>query len=174
MGDNPSRFRGCARCPVENVSWDDVQEFLGKLNELTGKRYRLPTEAEWEYAARGGQRGRGYQYAGDDDLNRVAWYRKNSRRTRPVARKQPNELGLYDMSGNVFEWVQDCWHDSYGNAPRDGTARGGVGVCRLGVTRGGAWFLHEQEYFRVASRYKEELGKRFDALGFRTARTPEP
>ena len=139
MGDNPSSFTGCARCPVEKVNWDDVQVFLRKLNELTGERYRLPTEAEWEYAARGGWQSRGYRYAGGNDVGSVGWYRDNGRkRTHPVGGKRANELGLHDMSGNAYEWVQDCWNDSYQGAPGNGRAWES-GDCSLRVARGGSW-----------------------------------
>ena len=119
IGSNPSYFKGAKR-PVESVSWNDCQEFIRKLNAMTGKHFRLPTEAEWEYAARGGNRSRGYKYAGSNDLNSVAWYEDNSgNQTHEVGSKQPNELGLYDMSGNVTEWCQD-WYDSkyYSSSPQ--------------------------------------------------------
>ena len=110
MGSNPSFFDECGDCPVERVSWDDVQEFIGRLNALEGEvRYRLPTEAEWEYAARAGTSGD--RYGGD--LDAIAWYRENSEgRTHPVGQKAPNAFGLHDMLGNVFEWVQD-WYGAY-------------------------------------------------------------
>ncbi|MBQ3247459.1 MAG: SUMF1/EgtB/PvdO family nonheme iron enzyme, partial [Alistipes sp.] len=112
MGKNPSRFKG-DNLPVERVSWNDIQKFIEKLNAKTGKRYRLPTEAEWEYAARGGNQSKGYKYSGSNDIGSVAWYTDNSSSpTHPVGQKQPNELGLYDMSGNVYEWCSD-WHGSY-------------------------------------------------------------
>ena len=157
MGDNPSRFRGCDRCPVEQVGWDDVQAFLGRLNNLTGERYRLPSEAEWEYAARGGRQSRGYRYAGGNDAGSVGWYRDNSgRRTHAVGGKRANELGLHDMSGNVWEWAQDCWNDSYGDAPKDGRAweRGG---CNLRVVRGGSWYFRPG-YLRAANRSRDSTG----------------
>jgi formylglycine-generating enzyme required for sulfatase activity len=107
MGNNPSRFRDDNR-PVEIVSWYDVQKFIVRLNSITGRNYRLPTEAEWEYAARGGSSSNNFKYAGSSSVNDVAWYQENSAgRTRPVGIKEPNELGIYDMSGNVREWVRD-------------------------------------------------------------------
>ena len=128
MGENPSTFGSCPRCPVETVSWDDVHAFLRKLN-AEGERYRLPSEAEWEYAARGGQQSKGHQYAGSGNWAEVAWYHENSGNgTQMVGQKRANELGLFDMSGNVREWVQDCWHGSYDGAPDDGRARGGRGL----------------------------------------------
>lgn len=109
MGSNPSVFKG-ENLPVENVSWNDVQEFLRKLNEMTGKQYRLPTEAEWEFAARGGNLSKGYKYSGSDNPDMVAWHSGNSDwKTQPVGTKAPNELGIYDMSGNVEEWCEDLF-----------------------------------------------------------------
>jgi formylglycine-generating enzyme required for sulfatase activity len=112
MGNNPSWFKGAKR-PVEKVSWEECQEFILKLNAMTGRHFRLPTEAEWEYAARGGNKSHGYKYAGSNDLKSVGWYDFNCRNeTHNVGSRQPNELGLYDMSGNVWEWCQD-WYGSY-------------------------------------------------------------
>ena len=109
MGNNPSYFKGNNN-PVEKISWNDCQEFIKKLNNLTGKQFRLPTEAEWEYAARGGNKSLHTQYSGSDDIDSVAWY---DGKTHLVAKKSPNELGLYDMSGNVWEWCNDCYGDDY-------------------------------------------------------------
>ncbi len=171
MGENPSGFKGCAQCPVERVSWEDVQTFLKKLNALTGERYRLPTEAEWEYAARGGRKSQGYQYAGSEKLNAVAWYFDNSGdKTHPVGQKQPNELGLYDMSGNVWEWVEDCWNKGYTGAPSDGRAWQS-GDCSLRGLRGGSWFIGP-EHLQSAHRDVGDVGNRVNYVGFRLALTP--
>jgi len=113
MGENPSQYKGLLSRPVDHLTWDDCQEFISRLNEITGKNFRLPTEAEWEYAARGGKYSKGYKYSGSNNLDDVAWYSDNSYNvTYPVALKLPNELGLYDMSGNVFEWCYD-WYGYY-------------------------------------------------------------
>ena len=130
MGSNPSNFTGDLQRPVERVSWDDCQTFIRKLNQLTGQNFRLPSEAEWEYAARGGNRSNGYKYAGSNSVGTVAWYDGNSgSKTHRVKTKQPNELGIYDMSGNVWEWCQDKWCSDY-NSPRNSGYR---------VLRGGSW-----------------------------------
>ena len=138
MGSNPSFYKG-AKLPVKNVSWDDCQDFIRKLNELTGKQFRLPTEAEWEYAARGGIKSKGYENSGSNDIDAVAWYESNSNsKTHEVGTKAPNELGLYDMSGNVFEWCQD-WYDNnyYGSSPSQNPKGPSSGSFRVG--RGGGW-----------------------------------
>ena len=136
MGSNPSNFKGAKR-PVESVSWEDCQEFIRKLNALTGKQFRLPTEAEWEYAARGGNRSQGYKYAGSDNLGSVAWFIANSSsQTHDVGQKSPNELGLYDMSGNVWEWCQD-WYGSYSSSSQTNPAGPSSGSSH--VLRGGSW-----------------------------------
>ncbi|UCB56126.1 MAG: SUMF1/EgtB/PvdO family nonheme iron enzyme, partial [Thiotrichales bacterium] len=137
MGSNPSYFKACDDCPVDSVSWNDVQKFIKKLNQQTGLRFRLPTEAEWEYACR--STGRNEKFCGGNDESALAWYGDNSgAKTHPVAQKQDNDLGLHDMSGNVWEWTQDCWHDSYQGAPTDGQARD-RGACKQRTLRGGSW-----------------------------------
>lgn len=136
MGSNPAEFRGSKR-PVENVSWNDCQEFIRKLNAMTGKQFRLPSEAEWEYAARGGNRSRGYKYAGSNDLSSVAWHDDNSGgQTHEVGSKQPNELGLFDISGNVWEWCQD-WYGGYSSSSQTNPTGPSSGSIR--VFRGGCW-----------------------------------
>ena len=137
MGSNPSFFKGCDDCPVDSVSWNDVQAFLKKLNKQTGLRFRLASEAEWEYACRSA--GKDEKYCGGDDESELAWYGDNSgAKTRAVAQKQANGLGLHDMSGNVWEWTQDCWHDNYDGAPTNGQARE-TAACSQRALRGGSW-----------------------------------
>ena len=169
MRENPSRFQNCSQCPVEGVSWDDVQAFLRKLNAGVG-RYRLPSEAEWEYAARGGKRGQGYQYAGSDNPDAVAWHGGNSGgKTHPVGQKQANELGLYDLSGNVQEWVQDCWSASYDSVPSDGQAWE-RGDCRGRIRRGGSYDYHPSR-LRAAIREGSTVDIRGGNFGLRLARS---
>ena len=166
MGNNPSYFKG-DDLPVEQVSWEDIRGFIAKLNEMTGKNYRLPTEAEWEYAARGGNESKGYKYIGSDDIDAVAWHNGNSdNKTHPVGTKQPNELGIYDMNGNVFEWCYD-WHDFWTNNPEtnpQGTTEGSTRVFR-----GGGWNT-DAEDCRVSDDRGSALPSYCDAdLGFRVA-----
>lgn len=171
MGEAPSAFAGCPRCPVETVSWDDVQMFIQKLNSGGGS-FRLPTEAEWEYASRGGLLSRGYQYSGSDDWAEVAWFYTNAdNRTHTIGQKKPNELGLFDMSGNVREWVQDCWHDSYAGAPNDGQPWEEED-CDRRVIRSGSWY-GKPSYVRSANRFWYTTNFRNNNLGFRLALTPE-
>jgi formylglycine-generating enzyme required for sulfatase activity len=171
MGKNPSKFRNCPRCPVEHVGWDETKMFLKKLNALTGERYRLPTDAEWEYAARGGPKSQGSLYVGSDDLDSVAWYDKNSgNKVHRVGQKQPNGLGLYDMSGNVWEWVEDCWNKKYPGPPTDGSAWKSRD-CSRHMLRGGAWSSYPR-YLRSSNRYRELSSfLRYD-VGFRLVGTP--
>ena len=139
MGSNPSYFTGNMQRPVEWVSWNDCQTFISKLNQLTGETFRLPTEAQWEYAARGGNKSKGYTYSGSDAIDDVAWYDDNSdRMTHPVKTKAPNELGIYDMSGNVAEWCSD-WYGSYSSAAQNDPTGPSTGSDR--VYRGGGWII---------------------------------
>ena len=165
MDNNPSYFGGDNR-PVENVSWEDVQVFIEKLNRLTAQNFRLPSEAQWEYAARGGQKTRNYTYAGSNSLEQVAWYGENSNsETHAVGQKRANELGLYDMSGNVWEWCQDWYDDSYYSSSSSSNPTGpSTGSCR--VMRGGAWF-NSADYCRTAYRYYFTPSYRYSYVGFR-------
>lgn len=165
MGSNPSYFEG-DDLPVEQVSWDDCQEFIRKLNSMTGQNFRLPTEAEWEFACRGGNNSRGYKYSGSNYIDNVAWYDGNSGdKTHPVATKSPNELGIYDMSGNVWEWCAD-WYGDYSSGrqtnpkgPYDGSFR---------VNRGGCWFNYARNC-RSSIRCDDYPTYRDDILGLRLA-----
>lgn len=163
MGSNPSNFAG-DNLPVESVSWDDCQVFIQKLNQLTGKQFRLPTEAEWEYAARGGRKSRGYKYAGGNNIDLVAWYCDNSGyETHPVATKQANELGVYDMSGNVCEWCSD-WCDGYQSSSQSDPQGPSSGSRR--VYRGGGCYDGAGDC-RVSSRGNGTPGRRYFILGLR-------
>ena len=168
MGSNPSEFTGDNQRPVEYVSWDDCQEFIEKLNSLTGKQFRLPTEAEWEYAARGGKYSRGYKYSGSNNADEVAWHNDNSgRKTHPVKTKKANELGLYDMSGNVFEWCNDWYDDNYyRNSPQTNPTGPSEGESR--VLRGGGWCYFDMGV-RVSRRDYLTPGYRHIIIGLRLA-----
>ena len=172
MGSNPSRFNDCGdTCPVERVSWDDAQEFIRKLNTQTGQRYRLPSEAEWEYAARAVSRGKWSFGDNESQLGEHAWFTTNSgAQTRPVVGKQPNTWGLYDMHGNVWEWVQDVWHDNYSGAPTDGSVWSAGGDQARRVLRGGSWYDSPQD-LRSAGRSGGAPDVRDYYTGFRIART---
>ncbi len=175
MGSNPSIFKGCNDCPVEQVSWNDVQVYINKLNQKlapadskqgTGKKYRLPTEAEWEYAARSG--GKNERYSGGNDPDSVAWHYNNTGgKTHPVGQKKPNGLGLYDMSGNVWEWVQDRYDENYyKNSPRNNPQNANNG--EYVVLRGGSWD-GEPWHLRTSNRGEGECGGHDGDDGFRLA-----
>ena len=187
-GNNPSGFKG-ANLPVEHVSWDDIMvgnkkgdqsAFLAKLNAIPsiqaknakeGKAFRLPTEAQWEYASRGGKYWETYPYlyAGSNQLKEVAWFYKNSHSaSKPVGLKMPNILGLHDMSGNVWEWCADVWHTDYKGAPEDGTAWFKVEEKNLRVIRGGSWF--DDFNCRVSLRLGYYSNDRDYYIGFRLSR----
>ena len=163
MGSNPSGFKG-DNLPVEEVSWNECQDFISKLNAMTGKRFRLPTEAEWEYAARGGNKSRGYQYSGSNTIGDVAWYDGNSgSKTHAVGTKQPNELGIYDMAGNVWEWCED-WKGSYSSSPQTNPTGAVSGSYR--VRRGGSW-LSSARYCQSSYRDSNTPVCRYSELGLR-------
>jgi len=181
MGDsaslgNTSYFKNCDDCPVEQVSWNDIQEFIKKLNQKTGKQYRLPTEAEWEYAARGGSAGSAStssafatKYAGSNNIDEVAWYISNSGgKTHPVGSKMPNELDIYDMNGNVWEWCAD-WFDSSKSGNHSNTHEPLKASCR--ALRGGGWLSHFQ-HCQVAERCNGNPTFRGNGCGFRLALSP--
>ena len=163
MGSNPSDSKG-DNLPVENVSWDDSQVFIQKLNQLTEKQFRLPTEAEWEYAARGGRKSRGYKYAGGNSIDSVAWYYDNSGyETHPVATKQANELGIYDMSGNVLEWCRN-WYGGYQSSSLSDPQGPSSGFYR--VIRGGCYYNFARNC-RVSYRISNTMDYRSGYLGLR-------
>lgn len=167
MATNPSFWKG-DDYPIENVSWDDIQTFLKKLNQQTGHRYRLPTEAEWEYAARGGEKSKGYLYSGSDSLDEVAWYENNSDgRTHKVGLLKPNELGLYDMNGNVWEWCQD-WYDImyYKHSVPKNPPGPATGESK--VLRGGSWYDDSHAY-KTTFRNWYQPRRAFKNDGFRLA-----
>jgi len=164
MGSNPSYFKDCDQCPVVQVSWNDVQDFIRKLNAQTGKNYRLPTEAEWEYAAKGGKSSKGYTYSGSNDLNSVAWNTENSgSKTHAVGGKQVNELGVYDMTGNVWEWCSD-WYGNYNSYNETNPTGASLGQDR--VLRGGSWDFNA-DFCRTAARGRNYPDGRDDYRGFR-------
>ena len=167
MEENPSYYKG-DNLPVEQVGWDECQTFIARLNSLTGKCFRLPTEAEWEYAARGGNCSRGYKYSGSNKLSDVAWYFDNSdNKTHPVGTKNPNELGLYDMSGNVQEWCYD-WYGDYSSSSQ--TNPTGPSDSKWGrVYRGGGW-RNDEKSCRPFFRWSYASGFDYhEDLGFRLA-----
>ncbi|MGM9712611.1 MAG: formylglycine-generating enzyme family protein [Prevotella sp.] len=167
MGSNPSKFKN-NDYPVEHVSWDDCQEFIKKLNSMTGKKFRLPTEAEWEYAARGGKHRSGFILSGSSKINDVAWYKDNSGdKPHTVGTKAPNGLGIYDMSGNVWEWCQD-WYGKYDVIDQTNPSGPCKGSCR--VMRGGCWD-GSSWYCRVSMRCLHNPDGRRHNIGLRLALT---
>ena len=172
-GFYPSHFQGGDDYPVENVSWNDVQEFLAKLRQKTGKEFRLPTEAEWEYAARSG--GKQEKYAGtssESELEQYAWYSSNSgEKTHPVGQKKPNGLGLYDMTGNVWEWCSDWYGEKYySESPQENPQGPTSGESRL--IRGGSWY-GEPGLIRAAYRLRPDPSDRGGDIGFRLVLPPQ-
>lgn len=175
-GLNPSDFKQCGDdCPVDSVSWDEAQEFIKKLNKLSGRKYRLPTEAEWEYACRSG--GKKEKYCGGENLEKISWYSTNSfDATHPAGQKAPNGLGLYDMTGNVSEWVQDRLdQDYYKKGPKSGLWKNpqGPDKCSINdwqgdcrVLRGGSW-SDSPEYLRSSSRISNSPDTKYVSNGFR-------
>lgn len=170
MGSNPSYFTGNVRLPVENVSWDDAQAFIQKLNQLTGQTYYLPSEAESEYACRAGGEV-AYCFGGDKRrLAEYAWYVRNSSdQTHPVGEKKPNAFGLHDMHGNVWEWCEDVWHGNYQEAPSDGSAWIDGGNQEYRVLRGSSW-ADEPMYLRSSNRNVNATSTKYGNIGFRVAR----
>jgi formylglycine-generating enzyme required for sulfatase activity len=173
MGSNPSAHKDCANCPVENVSWDEIQSFLRQLNaKYKGHHYRLPTESEWEFAARGGNKSNDYDWSGaatQNELNDYAWFIENSgSQTHPVGTKQANELGIYDMSGNVWEWCAD-WYGVYSSEAQTNPTGAATGADRVG--RGGGWG-YRAIYCRSACRRNNMPARRNSAIGFRVVCTP--
>ena len=168
MGSNPSYFKG-AQNPVESVSWNDCQEFVIRLNRLTGRTFRLPTEAEWEYASRGGNKSRHYKYSGSNNIDYVAWYTDNSgRKTHAVGTKTANELGIYDMSGNVWEWCSD-WYGGYSAGAQTNPQGPSAGSYR--VLRGGSW-IYGARYCRVSYRGGNVPDFSSSSLGLRLVLVP--
>lgn len=171
MGTNPSHFANCDQCPVETISWNDTQEFIQKLNQQTGKTYRLPTEAEWEYAARGGNRDNGYVYAGSNSLGEVAEYADNNNKsTKPVGGKASNQLGLYDMLGNAWEWCEDVYDANYyTNSPSSNPRNTSSSEYR--ALRGGCW-CNAAKICRISSRHFVNPAGAGYSVGFRLVLVP--
>lgn len=169
MGTNPSAQQGDSM-PVDSISWEDAKAYVAKLRQLTGKDYRLPTEAEWEYAARAGSGAAFPDGVNLESLGEVAWHRENSEgRSHPVGTRRPNAFGLYDMLGNVWERTEDCWTPHYEDAPADGSARLD-GDCDFRVVRGGSW-INWQRFLRPAYRFRYNTRSRYEFVGLRVARS---
>jgi formylglycine-generating enzyme required for sulfatase activity len=170
MGSNPSYFGGGDNLPVECVSWNDCQSFIKQLNSLTGKRFSLPTEAQWEYAARGGGKSKQYKYSGSSSIDYVSWYDGNSgSKTHDVGTKSPNELGIFDMSGNVVEWCND-WYGAYSSASQTNPVGPSSGSYR--VLRGGSWYGDGARGCRVSTRHNTYPDYNFNFSGLRLALLP--
>jgi formylglycine-generating enzyme len=179
MGKPSRSARGCDQCPVDGISWNDIQDFLVVLQENTGKPFRLPTEAEWEYAARGGRQSMGFCYSGGNDPKEVAWYAGNCSSVREVGLKRPNELGLYDMTGNLWEYCSDryfpYWWDGGGWLMQEGqeTEPQASGEGEQRVVRGGYWELPAEELTLPSARWSYHADERYGLAGFRLALSPE-
>jgi formylglycine-generating enzyme required for sulfatase activity len=174
-GDRFVVEEGFEKYPMIYVSCYGARAYCKWLSEQTGQNYRLPSEAEWEYAARGGEQGArdNFLYSGSDNIDEVAWYANNSgRQIYEVGKKQPNQLDLYDMSGNIWEWCADSWHDNYDNAPKNAKVWDEGGDNTRRVLRGGSWFNTSEVYCRIADRYGDYLVDRFNFVGFRVVRDP--
>ena len=166
MTENPSANKGCSECPVEGISFEKIQLFLARLEQLTGKHYRLPTEAEWEYAALGGGKSKGYKYSGGDSLGEVAWFEDNANKTtHPVGQKKPNELGIYDMSGNVWEMCSDWYDPAYYKKSALADPRNDKKSAHK-VVRGGSWRSPKERCYSkarnrdIADHHKQNGGFR--------------
>jgi formylglycine-generating enzyme required for sulfatase activity len=172
MGENPSSFQGCEQCPVENVSYDDIQLFITKINEKTGYTHRLPTEAEWEYAARGANLSKGFKFSGSNNINEVGWYWDAAgQKTHPVGQKKSNELGIFDMTGNVAEWCSDWYEDNYyTQSPKKNPKGLETGVLK--AVRGGSWEMDSKRSI-VWHRNNNIPISRNEAIGFRLVRGKE-
>jgi formylglycine-generating enzyme required for sulfatase activity len=172
VGTTENYFSGCDSCPVERVTWYNVNEYIKRLNKKTGMNFRLPTEAEWEYAARGGKLSKGFKFSGSDNIDSVAWKDGNSNtRTHPVGLKKSNELGIYDLTGNVWEWCADFYvSDYYQKSPSTNPAGPEEGMYR--VIRGGSWF-HDSKGLRVTSRDSGNPNYYYGYIGFRLCRSAD-
>jgi len=169
MGTTPAG-KYCADCPVVNITWFEAEQFIDKLNQISGKNYRLPTEAEWEYTAKGGNKGHGYKYAGSDDANKVAWYDSIiSREVHPVGQKAPNELGIFDMSGDVWQWCSDWFNEKYYSNSPSNNPTGPSTATKDRSLRGGSWWGPRRDC-RVANRDKYPPDSKDDDVGFRVVR----
>ena len=167
MNNNPAYFTGDLDRPVESVTWNEAVSFCDRLGEIDGKKVQLPSETQWEWAARGATESKGYTYAGSNDLDEVGWYDENSNdTTHPVGQKAPNELGLYDMSGNVWEWCQDNWTSNANVLPQDGTPLTNGGDNDYRAVRGGSW-SYGADVCRSGIRYGSNPDGSYGSQGFR-------